>query len=138
MLRPWATAKAAATRGGICRHPDVLRVLKATGRRKVMGVVEFDPDEIAAKVLRCNERRAGAAERVKHDPTGLAERPDQRPQSFVWLLLGMKAIAGLNGNLGTRESENRSAGSTRKQLRSKSVIASSRISWEVRGRSIRQ
>lgn len=40
---------------------------------------------------------------------------------------------------GRQESENRSAGSTRKQLRSKSVTASSRIRWagfdqEIRGR----
>ena len=60
-----------------------------------MGDVEFDPDEIAVEVLRCNERRAGAAERVKNDPTGLAERPDEGPQGFGWLLRGMKAIAGI-------------------------------------------
>ena len=84
-----------------------------------MGAVKFDPDEIAVKVFRCNERRTGAAEGVKNDPTGLAERPDEGAQGFGWLLRGMKAIAGLNGNLGTRE-ERKSFGwcSTRKQLRS--------------------
>jgi hypothetical protein len=60
-----------------------------------MGAVEFDPDEIAVKVLGCNERRAGAAERVKYDPASLAERPDEGLQRFDWLLRGMKAIAGV-------------------------------------------
>ena len=60
-----------------------------------MGAVKFDPDEIAVKVFRCNERRTGAAEGVKNDPTGLAERPDEGPQGFGWLLCGMKAIAGI-------------------------------------------
>jgi hypothetical protein len=60
-----------------------------------MGAVEFDPDEIAVKVLRCNKRRAGAAERVKHDPAGLAECFDDGPQGFGWFLRRMKAIAGV-------------------------------------------
>jgi hypothetical protein len=61
-----------------------------------MGAVEFDPDEIAAKVLSGYERRAGAAERVKHDPARLAERLDEWPQGFGWLLRGMKGIASVS------------------------------------------
>ncbi len=49
------------------------------------------PVEVASS----NERRAGAAKRVKHNPAGLAERPDEGAQSFGWLLRGMKAIAGV-------------------------------------------
>jgi hypothetical protein len=60
-----------------------------------MGDVEFAPDEIAVKVLRRNERRTGAAERVKNDLTGLAERSDEERQGVGWLLRGMKAIAGI-------------------------------------------
>jgi len=69
------SASAAATRR-LCSRFDVLRVPNPTERREVMGAIEFDPDEIAAKVPGCNERRAGAAERVKHGPAGLAERAD--------------------------------------------------------------
>ena len=60
-----------------------------------MGAVEFDPDEITVELLRGNECRAGAAERVKHDPASFAKRPDEGLQRFDWLLRGMKAIAGV-------------------------------------------
>ncbi len=92
-LRPDGSSRAFRHEGRLCRRPDVLHVAKAPGRCEVMGVVKFDPDEIAVKVLRCNERRAGAAERVKYDPASLAERPDEGLQRFDWLLRGMKAIA---------------------------------------------
>jgi len=76
VLRSWRQPRGFRHEGRLCRRPDVLHVAKAPGRCEVTGVVKFDPDEIAAKVLGCNERRAGATERVQHGPAGLAEYSD--------------------------------------------------------------
>src|ERR1700674_5200049 len=61
-----------------CGGPGIARLLHALARSQVMSSIKLDADESTAQIARCQERGAGAAERIEHDPVGLAESLNER------------------------------------------------------------